>query len=148
MLRRLLVVCLFSTSLTTYSQSPHPSDHWWMTEDQMVHGPFPEFAKMWANRMVADSQIRKASIVIASQSVIIRNQSELLADKDRIITNDSTIIKKQQEKNNQITQDLVNCVDDNGKLKGWAKAGKWGAGILSGGAILGAAVIVKNTFFP
>ena len=114
----------------------------------MVHGPFPEFAKMWANRMVADSQIRKASIVIASQSVIIRNQSELLADKDRIITNDSTIIKNQQEKNNQITQDLVNCVDDNGKLKGWAKAGKWGAGILSGGAILGAAVIVKNTFFP
>lgn len=119
-----------------------------MTDDQMVHGPFPEFAKMWANRSVADGQIRKASIVIANQSAIIRNQSELLADKDRTIANDSTMIKKQREINGQITQDLVNCVDEKGKLKGWANVGKWGTGILGGGVVLGAAVIVKNTFFP
>lgn len=114
----------------------------------MVHGPFPEFAKMWANRTTADNQIRKASIVIAKQSAVIRDQSELLANKDSVIANHERIELKQRETIGQVNQDLVNCIDDNGKLKGWAKAGKWGTGILGGAVVLGAAVIIKNTFFP
>jgi hypothetical protein len=114
----------------------------------MVHGPFPEFAKMWANRTIADGQIRKASHVIARQQVVIDDQDRLIVGKDSVIQKYMVMNNKQREIIGETNQDLVNCVDDNGKLKGWAKAGKWGAGILSGGAILGAAVIVKNTFFP
>ncbi len=55
---------------------------------------------------------------------------------------------EQREIIGETNQDLVNCVDEKGKLKGWAKFGKWTAGTGAVVIVLGAAVIVKNTFFP
>ncbi len=142
------MVCLYSLLLTTYSQSPHPTDHWRMTEDQMVHGPFPEFAKMWANRTIADGQIRKASHDIARQQVVIDDQDRLIVGKDSVIQSYVVMNNEQREIIGETNQDLVNCVDEKGKLKGWAKFGKWTAGTGAVVIVLGAAVIVKNTFFP
>lgn len=114
----------------------------------MVHGPFPEFAKMWANRTIADGQIRKASHVIARQQVVIDDQDRLIVGKDSVIQSYVVMNSKQREIIGETNQDLVNCVDDNGKLKGWAKFGKWTAGTGAVAIVLGAAVTIKNTFFP
>lgn len=125
-----LAACFLIASLAGYSQilpvlPSEPPPSWSLTPaDSLVHGPYAEFAMMYAKRVTADDIIRYAAFRIAQEKALsISIQSELdTANKGKL--NLAIQLQEYQEENAMQSMNLVECGSTVLRQKPWVFVGK------------------------
>lgn len=125
-----LAFCFLIASLEVCSQTlpalpSEPPPSWSLTpSDSLVHGPYNEFALMYAKRMTADDIIRYAAFRISQEKALSRSIQGELDTANALKLNVTLQLQEVQEDNALKTLDLNNCTATVLRQKPWVFIGK------------------------
>lgn len=125
-----LAFCFLTASLGAYSQTlpalpSNPPPSWSLTvPDSLVHGPYAEFALMYAKRMTADDLIRYAAFRIAQEKALSRSIQGELDTANATKLNVTLQLQEYQEESGNLSMNLAACGEKVLAMKPWAVIGK------------------------
>lgn len=107
--------------------------------DSTVHGPYSDFRLMYAKRVVADDQIRRAG----SRISLLTSRTASLEQELGVANEKAAGYQRQAKDANDnayaLQQQLITCAGKRDALRGWATLGKVTVyGSLALGALFGA----------
>ena len=118
---------LLTASLPSFSQNQpiRPDPRWSLTvHDSMVHGPYSDFRRMAANRIVSNELRRRAAWERAAWERIADAEGERAKTIQNALEAEQVRTRTLAASNIRLQEGMIACNATASALKGWASVGK------------------------